>query len=185
MLARRLAPLMLLFLAFATPATATPEDRLAPLFAELKRDLPPERVGEIEAEIWSIWASAPPGRSDIELLMEAAGDMIRHEEFGKAVVALDEAINLAPDYPEAWNRRATAHYHAGDYAASIADIARTLELEPRHFPALAGLGMINMSLGRMKEALANYEAALAINPHFRAAKLHAAALRELLKGEPT
>ncbi|HYE52079.1 MAG TPA: tetratricopeptide repeat protein [Azospirillaceae bacterium] len=176
--------LLSLLLASASPAAGS-DARLDPLFRELKGSVTAERAGEIEAEIWNLWSAPPPGRADVELLMEAAGDHIRHEEYDRAVAALDEAVRLAPLYAEAWNRRATAHYHAGDYAASVSDIARTLELEPRHFPALAGLGLINMALGRMREALANYEAALAINPHFRPARLHAEALRELLKGDPT
>lgn len=162
------------------PASGT-ENRLDSLFDRLKAAGSPQEAAPLVRDIWAIWVEPPAGKPEVELLMDAAADHIRHEEYDKAVAALDEAIRLAPDHAEAWNRRATAFYHAGDYDAAARDIARTLALEPRHFGALSGLGMINLALGRLPEALKAYEAALAINPHLRSAKAHADAIRAALR----
>ncbi len=162
------------------PASGT-ENRLDSLFDRLKAADDPHAAAPIVRDIWAIWTQPPEGKPEVALLMDAAADHIRHEEYDKALAALDAAIDLAPDHAEAWNRRATAFYRAGDYDAAARDIARTLALEPRHFGALSGLGLINLALGRLPEALKAYEAALAINPHLVSAKRHAEAIRAALK----
>ena len=78
---------------------------------------------------------------------------------------LDAVIRLRPDYVEAWNRRATLYYLKNDYAHSLEDIEQVLAREPRHFGALAGLGMIMQDLGDDRRALDAFRRALAVNPH--------------------
>jgi tetratricopeptide (TPR) repeat protein len=82
-----------------------------------------------------------------------------------ALKLLDAVIKLRPDYTEAWNRRATLYYLKNDYMRSLADIQQVLAREPRHFGALAGLGMIMQEIGDDKRALEAFRKALAINPH--------------------
>ncbi len=82
-----------------------------------------------------------------------------------AVKLLDSIVVLRPDYIEAWNRRATLHFAQKDFTRSIEDIRQTLAREPRHFGALAGLGMIMQELGEDRRALEVYRKAIEINPH--------------------
>ena len=82
-----------------------------------------------------------------------------------ALKLLDAVVKLRPDYVEGWNRRATLYYRKNDYAHSLADIEQVLAREPRHFGALAGLGMIMQDLGDEKRALDAFRKALAVNPH--------------------
>ena len=74
-------------------------------------------------------------------------------------------VKLRPDYVEGWNRRATLYYLQNDYAHSLEDIEQVLVREPRHFGALAGLGMIMQDLGDEKRALDAFRKALAVNPY--------------------
>jgi tetratricopeptide (TPR) repeat protein len=82
-----------------------------------------------------------------------------------AMKLLDALVKLRPDWVEAWNRRATLYYLQNDYGRSLQDIQQVLIREPRHFGALAGLGMIMQDLGDNKRALEAFRKALAINPH--------------------
>ena len=72
-----------------------------------------------------------------------------------------------PDWAEGWNKRATVLYLMGEHDRSLADIDRVLALEPRHFGAIAGIGLIRIEKGEMREALAAFRRALAINPFLR------------------
>ena len=86
------------------------------------------------------------------------------EDLDLAITLLNSLIKIKPDYTEAWNRRATAYYMKKDYERSLADIRQVLAREPRHFGALAGLGLIMQDIGDDKRALEVYRKALAIHP---------------------
>src|ERR1700749_744576 len=117
----------------------------------------------VEARIWSIWMQTPSDTA--ALLMVRAKAAMDAQQMDVALKLLDATIKLRPDYTEAWNRRATLYYLKNDYARSLADIQQVLIREPRHFGALAGLGMIMQDLGDDKRALDAFRKALAINPH--------------------
>jgi tetratricopeptide (TPR) repeat protein len=95
---------------------------------------------------------------------------------------LDALIRLKPDYVEAWNRRATLYYLKNDYEHSIQDIQQVLSREPRHFGALAGLGMIMQDLGDEKRALEAFRKALAINPYLEKVPDMVKSLTEKVEG---
>ena len=99
------------------------------------------------------------------LLMLRAKAAMDAQKPDVAMKLLDAIVKLRPDYIEAWNRRATLYYLKNDYARSLQDIREVLVREPRHFGALAGLGMIMQDIGDEKRALEAFRKALAVNPH--------------------
>jgi len=105
------------------------------------------------------------GSDTCNLLMGRVKAASDDKDYDLAIKLLDAIIELKPGYVEAWNRRATIHYLKKDYARSLADIREVLSREPRHFGALAGLGVILQDIGDDKHALEAYRKALAINPH--------------------
>jgi tetratricopeptide (TPR) repeat protein len=86
------------------------------------------------------------------------------EDLDLAIKLLDRIIQIKPDYTEAYNRRATAFYMKKEFNRSLEDIRQVLAREPRHFGALAGLGLIMQDLGDEKRALDVYRKALAVHP---------------------
>ena len=86
-------------------------------------------------------------------------------QYKQSIVFFSRVIKKNPDYAEAWNKRATVYYLLGDYKNSINDINHTLILEPRHFGAMNGLGMILIKLNKYDEALITYKEILKIIPH--------------------
>jgi len=133
------------------------------LFGALKAAPDEASAKHVEARIWAIWMQTPSDTA--ALLMMRAKVAMEAQQMEVALKLLDAIIKLRPDWTEAWNRRATLYYVQNDYARSLADIRQVLAREPRHFGALAGLGMIMQDLGDDKHALEAFRKALAINPH--------------------
>lgn len=180
-----LLPIALLACALNLPALAGQTDqRLADLFDRLQTTHNPAEARTVESRIWTIWVAYDGDGRDVERLMRAGALAMRLQNHGRAELVLTEVTELAPDFAEGWNRRATARYLAGDYSGSVADIQRTLQLEPRHFGALSGLGLIYTELEEPDNALAAFEAALKINPHLPGARANIEFLRGLLDGDP-
>jgi tetratricopeptide (TPR) repeat protein len=133
------------------------------LFGALKAAPDEASARHVEAWIWAHWLHTPSDTA--ALLMLRAKAAMDAQQMEVALKLLDAVVKLRPDYVEAWNRRATLYYLQNDYARSLADIEQVLVREPRHFGALAGLGMIMQDLGDEKRALDAFRQALAINPH--------------------
>jgi tetratricopeptide (TPR) repeat protein len=133
------------------------------LFGALKAAPDEASAKHVEARIWALWMQTPSDTT--ALLMMRAKAAMDAQQMEVALKLLDAVVKLRPDYVEGWNRRATLHYLQNDYARSLQDIEQVLVREPRHFGALAGLGMIMQDLGDEKRALDAFRRALAVNPH--------------------
>ncbi|MDE2380107.1 tetratricopeptide repeat protein [Bradyrhizobium sp.] len=150
------------------------------LFGALKAAPDEVSAKHVEARIWAIWLHTPSDTA--ALLMTRAKTAVDAQKIDVAIKLLDSVIKLRPDYIEAWNRRATLYYMQNDYSRSLADIQQVLIREPRHFGALAGLGMIMQELGDEKRALDAYRKALAINPHLDKIPEQVKSLTEKVEG---
>jgi tetratricopeptide (TPR) repeat protein len=133
------------------------------LFGALKVAPDDASAKHVEARIWALWMQTPSDTA--ALLMTRAKAAMDAQQMDVAQKLLDAVVKLRPDYIEGWNRRATLFYLRNDYTHSLEDIEQVLVREPRHFGALAGLGMIMQDLGDEKRALDAFRKALAINPH--------------------
>jgi tetratricopeptide (TPR) repeat protein len=133
------------------------------LFGALKAAPDEASARHVEARIWALWMQTPSDTA--ALLMVRAKAAMDAQKMDVALKLLDAVVKLRPDYVEAWNRRATVYYLQNDYTHSLEDIEQVLVREPRHFGALAGLGMIMQDLGDDKRALEAFRKALAVNPY--------------------
>ena len=152
----------LLALGGAAASADQTDRRLDGLFKQLKETKDDDEARGLESQIWAIWTRSD--NEDVNQLMEAGSLAMAGQKFEIALKAFNRIIELAPNFAEGWNKRATLYYLMGNYPASLADIKRTLELEPRHFGALSGLGIILQELGDDRHALDAFRRALAIHP---------------------
>ena len=155
--------------------------RLDSLFQDLKHESNERAARRIAVRIGEVWSDS--GSATADLLMQWANEAIKAEKFPVALDFLDQLVLLYPDYAEGWNRRATLHFTMNDYARSMADISRTLDLEPRHFGALSGMARILQSTGRPEQALAAYGRVLDVYPMLRSAQKAVAELSDELAGQ--
>jgi tetratricopeptide (TPR) repeat protein len=155
--------------------------RLDGLFDEMKRAPNPAMADRIAQRIWSEWMDS--GSDSINAMMQWAQRAMGARNFPAALDMLDQVVLLAPDFAEGWNRRATLHFMMENPAKSMADIERTLALEPRHFGALAGMAEILRASGDTELALKAYERALEVYPMMRNAQQAVGELADQLAGE--
>ena len=178
-----LTALMMAVALSATPAHAAQNDpRLARLFEALKAAPSQGQAHALETQIARIWAeSSDP---ETQRLMRQGLTLMAGHDRKAALNAFDAMVAHAPDFAEGWNKCATVEFLLGDYQASMADIAHTLKLEPRHFGALAGLGQVELALGNKEAALDAFNQALAIDPYLGDVADMAERLKKELAGKP-
>lgn len=163
------------------PAPAKAESRLDTLFGNLKRERNERAAKRIASQIQGEWNKS--GSDSIDLMMRWSQDAMEAKKFDVALDFLDQVITLAPTYAEGWNRRATVHFMMHSFGKSMADIDRTLRLEPRHFGALAGMAQIMTARGSKELALDAWLRVLNIYPMMRNAQDRVATLSEELAGD--
>ncbi len=167
---------ILLLTLFVSPWVLADQNdpRLPELFAELAMAGSEQEATQYEIRIWDIWAEhADPEIND---MMFYAMDEMGGNQLGLALQSFSDIITLDPEFAEAWNMRATTHFLLGNYRQSLTDILKTLELEPRHFGALSGLGMVYVELGQYLDAQNALTRALQIHPFLGGAQSNLDAL---------
>lgn len=152
------------------------------LFARLKTASDKRAGNTIEREIWRTWMTT--GNVELDFLLRQSQVALQEGGVEEAFGALDRVVELAPDFAEGWNRRATLFYMMGRFPESVADIQQTLSLEPRHFGALSGLGMILMAEKKWGSALEAFEKAYEVNPWLQNGPALLKSLRQKVKGQP-
>lgn len=173
---------LLILLSTPDPGLAAQDDpRLDGLFERLAATASAAEAGEITAEIWRLWNRH--GDEEVDAIMAHGISAMNTGNMPRALRAFDVVVNLAPEFAEGWNKRATVNYLMGDYPASVEDIERTLALEPRHFGALSGLGLVSLEMGNDAAALAAFKEALAINPHMKQTRARIEELRARIEGK--
>ena len=177
-----LALLLPLTVAWTDAARSDQTDpRLDELFVHLQDVETSTQARLIEQLIWGVWLESES--PTLQLLMGRVVAAMGERDLRTALELLHSIVAIAPDYAEGWNKRATVYYLLGRYEESLADVERTLALEPRHFGALSGLGLIYSQLKDDASALDAYERALKVNPHLDQAKSEVKRLRRKVKGE--
>jgi len=168
---------LLLVLTLSAPAQATQADpQLEALFQRLQATKDDGEGEALQQAIWTAWTKTddPAAARMMAIGIIAMGQ----DRLDDALSTFDALVEAAPDFAEAWNKRATVHYLMGNLDASVADIEETLKLEPRHFGALSGLGLIYQEVEKWDAALRAFETALKVNPHMPTVRANIEALKK-------
>ena len=155
------------------------KDELNKLFKELKIKNSVVTF-EIEQKIWKIW-STHPEKNDLTFLLAKGSNLVNQNKLYEAEAIFTKVIKLDPNWAEAWNKRATVLYLLGEFQKSQNDIDKVLELEERHFGALAGQGLVNIQLKNYEKAIMSYKKVQEIYPTMKSPKIMIKEINELIK----
>ena len=173
--------LVILFYLFSQVSSLTNERdiRLNQLFNELKANKSKVAI-IVEQEIWALWSTHPTDEK-LTTRLEEGSQFVRDQNYLKARDVFTEVINLDQNWAEAWNKRATVFYLLGNFEDSQKDIDKVLELESRHFGALAGQGLVNIQLKNYKKAISSYEKALKIYPSMKSPRIMIKEIQKIIQ----
>jgi tetratricopeptide (TPR) repeat protein len=146
----------------------TQSPRLRDLFSRLRLAQGTAEASQTEDEIWAAWMEHVDPAA--EAALDEATRALASREYASAERLLDTLVEAHPEYAEAWNKRATLRFLQKRDEQSVADIERTLSLEPRHFGAICGFAQICLRRGEKDAALFALAEALHINPHLNSVK---------------
>lgn len=156
-------------------------EKLDSLLQELAAAKDPITAQAIEQEVWRAWMDS--GNEDVNRELEAGIRAMDRGRLDEAIRRFSTVIEKAPNFAEGWNKRATAYYLNNELVESMQDIRQTLHLEPRHFGAISGMGLIYLRLGDDLAALQAFEEVLKIYPLSPGANQHVKQLTKKLEGQ--
>jgi tetratricopeptide (TPR) repeat protein len=134
-----------------------------------------------EQALWSIWHRS--GKSDVDARLQEGIAEMQRGAFARAVEIFTDVIDMAPDFAEGYNKRATTYYLMQEFEQSIRDCEKTIALNPVHFGALSGSGLNYVGLRDLRKALEYFERAVAVNPNMPQIQTYIEAIRKFLRDQ--
>ncbi len=162
----------------AGAAHAEPTDEM---FDKLRNAPSDSESNDVALDIWASWMES--GSATVDVVMQRGVDAQTSGDYETARAFYDRAILIKPDYAEAWNRRASLFLMDENYPEALRDLNEALRLEPRHFGAWAGLGMMFESMGANAQALEAYREAILIYPRMQQALSAEKRLSKVAEGQ--
>ena len=178
---KKILTIIIIFLSTTTLSANDRDTELNKLFLELKKNIP-SLSPVIAQQIWTLWSTHPTDQKLTSLLQEGSR-LVQDQKLNRAIDVFTETIELDPNWAEAWNKRATVFYMVGEFQKSQDDIDKVLELEERHFGALAGQGMVNIQLKNYEKAILSYKKAQEIYPSMQSPEIMIKQIENLIKQE--
>ena len=138
------------------------DPRLNNLFKKLNETENQDEIRDLISDIWNIWYEVDDPK--VIEYFEKGIQAMNLRNYPLAIRFFNNLIEEDPNFAEGWNKRATVHFMMGNFDQSMQDIIKTLELEPRHFGALDGMGLIFIHQGQYQQAIDVYDKMLEIFP---------------------
>lgn len=157
------------------------DQRTGPVLGRALRD-PDQLVRETaEQALWSVWHRS--GRPEVDARLQDGMVEMQRGALESAVAIFTEVIDMAPDFAEGYNKRATTYYLMQEYEQSIRDCDQTIALNPIHFGALSGAGLNYLGLHEPRKALEYFERAVEVNPNMPQIQAYIEAIKKFLRDQ--
>jgi tetratricopeptide (TPR) repeat protein len=155
--------------------------QVMPALVQTLRDADLNVRAAAQETMWTIWLRS--GNDAVDALMVEGMRLMDRRHYSEAVAVFTQMIANVPTFPEAYNKRATVYYLMQEFEPSIADIHKTLELNPVHFGALSGMGLCYLGLNEPRQALEWFERAVAVNPNLDTIQSYIQQIRDYLRNQ--
>jgi tetratricopeptide (TPR) repeat protein len=155
------------------------DDGAAPALVQALRDADPGVRGRAHDALWAIWHRS--GDPAIDALLQQGIALMQAGRLPESVTVFSDVIARAPGFAEGWNKRATAYYLMGQLDRSLADCEEVVRLNPVHFGALSGFGLIYLQKEDLPRAAEYFEKALAVDPNLAQVEAVLEQIREVLR----
>lgn len=133
-------------------------DSNAPL-ASVLRDEDSQVAKMATDALWQLWFRGGTPDQNQELCR-----VIHLPDFQEVLAGLDDLLRESPGFAEVYNQRAIMYFRRGEYSRSATDCERTLQLNPYHFGAMAGLGQCFLKMRKPRSAVRCFRQAVETNP---------------------
>jgi tetratricopeptide (TPR) repeat protein len=145
---------------FSIPSTGLAADQES-LLSELAQADKADAI-RIDRELRAMWDKS--GSSAMDLLLRRGREALEEGDTRAAIEHLTALTDHAPDFAEGWHMRAQAYFQAELYGPAVADLERTLALNPDHYNAIFGLGALLERFGDETRAYDAYERVKDLHP---------------------
>ncbi len=85
--------------------------------------------------------------------------------FNRAIADYTKAIQLKPNFPQAYNNRGFSYRHKRLYGQAVADYTRAIQLKPDYAFAYYNRGIVYEGTGRKKLAIRDYRMGRRLSPN--------------------
>ena len=159
------------------------DQRAAPALAQALRDDDALVRETAEQALWSVWHRS--GKLEVDARLHDGIMAMQRGAFDEAVTIFTEVIEMAPDFAEGYNKRATTYYLMQEYEKSISDCDQAITINPSHFGALSGAGLCYLGLRNLVKALEYFERAIAVNPNMSQIQRYVEDIKKFLRDQAT
>jgi tetratricopeptide (TPR) repeat protein len=165
------------------PKTPAERDRvLAELYAELAVADDLAEAKAVEESLERVWLHS--GSATVDLLFARAMQAAAQKDFDRALLFLDHVVEQAPDFTEAWSRRAFIRFQRNEVGLALGDLRRALALDPSNFKVLDGLAQVMRDIGEKEGALKVLRRLLEVHPLWPGAERAVEDLAREVEGQP-
>ncbi|MDO9537874.1 MAG: tetratricopeptide repeat protein [Thermoplasmata archaeon] len=102
-------------------------------------------------------------KGSVSKLITEGNEHYRKGRLGEAIKAYNQALQIDPDNPIAWNNKGLILAVAGNYGEALKCHKKAVELDPKHVDATSNVGMTYAKLNNFEDALIWYDKALKLN----------------------
>ena len=134
-----------------------------------------------EHALWSVWHRS--GKAEVDARLQEGIAAMQRGAWQEAVEIFTEVIEMAPNWAEGYNKRATTYYLMQEFEKSIEDCDKTIGLNPFHFGALSGAGLCYLGLRELRKALEYFERAVAVNPNLPQIKQYIEEIKQFFRDQ--